>query len=204
MKSTGQHKLFGVVCAVAVVLQLGVLTGSAQTGEYLYTGSITTITLAPGTYDITAYGAQGGNGSFASGGLGAEMEGEFNFTAAVTLTILVGGGGHGPGYYSGGGGGGSFVVNGATALVVAGGGGGGGYSGNGAGAFFTGGGGKSFLNGGAGGGGNGWGSGYGDGGYGGGGGGYNGGGGGGGYSGGGGGRLPEPQLQRRERWWFHH
>src|SRR5580704_13624237 len=76
----------------AAILLLGTLAGSAQTGTYLYTGSETTITLNPGTYNITAYGAQGGGGVY-SGGLGAEMEGEFDFTAATTLTLLVGGAG---------------------------------------------------------------------------------------------------------------
>ncbi len=79
---------FGVVCAVALVLQFGVLASSAQTGIYLFTGSETTITLNPGTYDITAYGAQGGGGS-RQGGLGAEMDGEFTFSGLTTLTLLV-------------------------------------------------------------------------------------------------------------------
>src|SRR5208282_3200217 len=85
----------GVVCAVAVVLQFGVLAGSAQTGQYLFTGSMTTITLNPGLYDITAYGAKGGNayGNGNAGGLGAEMAGQFYFPQLETLTILVGGGG---------------------------------------------------------------------------------------------------------------
>ncbi len=123
---------FTVVCAVALVLQVGVLAGFAQTGIYLFTGSITTITLNPGTYDITAYGAQGGSGSARvlgvnQGGLGAEMEGQFNFTAPATLTLLVGGSGISlvNGYGGGGGGGGSFVVNGSNPLVIASGGGGG-------------------------------------------------------------------------------
>lgn len=81
---------FGVVCAAALVLQFGALAGFAQTGINLYTGSETTITLNPGTYDITAYGAQGGACS-SRGGLGAQMEGEFNFGNATTLTLLVGG-----------------------------------------------------------------------------------------------------------------
>jgi hypothetical protein len=46
--------------AMAVVLQLGVLAGSAQTNIYLYSGSKTNITLKPGTYIITVYGAPGG------------------------------------------------------------------------------------------------------------------------------------------------
>jgi hypothetical protein len=88
----------GVVCAAALILQFGVLASSAQTGIYLFTGSETTITLNPGTYDITAYGAQGGIGEFGSaGGLGAGMEGEFSFSVSTTLTLLVGGvGGNAP------------------------------------------------------------------------------------------------------------
>jgi hypothetical protein len=124
---------FRVFCAVAVDLCLGLLAGSAQTGQYLFTGSETNLTLSPGTYEITAYGASGGSAAtFGSGGLGAEMEGIFSFTTKTTLTILVGGGGinsvNNLGYFGGGGGGGgSFVVSGSTPLVVAGGGGGGCY-----------------------------------------------------------------------------
>jgi hypothetical protein len=46
--------------AMAVVLQLGVLVGSAQTNLYLFSGSETNITLPPGTYIIIAYGASVG------------------------------------------------------------------------------------------------------------------------------------------------
>ena len=125
-----------VLCglAIAVVLQLGVLAGSAQTNIYLFSGSERNITLNPGTYIITAYGAPGGsayNHYVAVGGLGAEMSAEFNFSTSTNLTLLVGGGGGGGGDYdtgvfsgSGGGGGGSFVVEGSTPLVIAGGGGG--------------------------------------------------------------------------------
>jgi hypothetical protein len=124
------HPFSPVYMLAAVTLLFGVLASSAQTtNQFLYTGSETNITLNPGTYNITAYGAQGGSASGGAGGNGAEMEGQFSFATAVTLTLLVGGnGGSGSG---GGGGGGSFVVNGSTALVIAGGGGGGGlnYSG---------------------------------------------------------------------------
>ena len=121
-----------------VALLFGALAGSAQTSQYLYTGSETNITLPRGVYTITAYGAKGGNTSV-SGGLGAEMEGQFSFSAFTTLTILVGGAGNNGAYTSGygggggGGGGGSFVVEGSTPLVVSGGGGGGssGTGGNG-------------------------------------------------------------------------
>ena len=87
-----RHSFGVVVCAVAVVLQFGVLAGSAQTGIYLFSGSETNITLNPGTYDITAYGAQGGGSSPPCGGLGAEMGGQFDFAGVTTLTLLVGGG----------------------------------------------------------------------------------------------------------------
>jgi hypothetical protein len=119
--------------SMAVVLQLAVLAASAQTYKCVYTGSETNITLAPGTYIITAYGAEGGGGSGGAGGLGAEMSGEFTFSTNTTITLLVGGGGgggfsFGGGLSGGGGGGGSFVVNGSKPLVIAGGGGGGGGS----------------------------------------------------------------------------
>src|SRR5215469_189811 len=111
-----------MVCMVAVTLLFGALASSAQIGDYLYS---TTISLNPGFYDITAYGAQGGAGAGTHAGLGAEMEGQFDFTTPTTLTLLVGG--VGAGGNAGGGGGGSFVVNGGTPLVVGGGGGGCGY-----------------------------------------------------------------------------
>src|ERR1017187_4503536 len=83
----------GVFCAVAIVLQFGMLAGYAQTGTYLFTGSETTITLNPGTYDITTYGAQGAAASqvgWGIGGLGAEMSARFSFSGLTTLTLLVG------------------------------------------------------------------------------------------------------------------
>ncbi len=103
------------------------LSSTAQTNIFLFSGSETNITLPPGTYIITAYGAQGGNGALA-GGLGAEMSAKFSFQTNTMLTLLVGGSGA-----SGGsaGGGGSFVVNGSTPLVIAGGGGGAGAGGGG-------------------------------------------------------------------------
>jgi hypothetical protein len=112
-----------------VILQFWGLGCFAQTTRYLFIGAQTNVTLAPGLYDITVYGAQGGDypGMYASasGGLGAEMEGEFDFTAATTLSLLVGGAGEVAGTYDGaGGGGGSWVVDGTLPLVTAGGGGG--------------------------------------------------------------------------------
>jgi hypothetical protein len=119
------HSFVGI-CGVVTVLQFGALASSAQTNQYLFTGSKRNITLNPGIYKITAYGAQGGTCPSGPGGLGAEMEAEFSFSGLTTLTLLVGGGGaRNPAGGSGGGaGGGSFVVNGTVPLLVAGGGGG--------------------------------------------------------------------------------
>jgi Hint domain len=105
---------------------------------YNYTGSVQSFTVTQaGTYDITAYGAQGGaggGGNFA-GGKGAEIGGDFTLPAGASLTIIVGGqgaGGVGSDPGAGGGGGGSFVVetynNVRTVLEIASGGGGGGYN----------------------------------------------------------------------------
>jgi DNA-binding beta-propeller fold protein YncE len=108
--------------------------------RYLFSGSETNITLDPGTYIITAYGASGGGYHdyayrYYNGGLGAEMSAEFSFSAPTPLTLSVGGAGSLGGYtyiyglsggVGGGGGGGSFVVEGSIPLVIAGGGGGGG------------------------------------------------------------------------------
>jgi PEP-CTERM motif len=107
-------------------------TGSVARAEpidFTYTGSLVDFTVpATGSYQILAFGAQGGSGVIGglveAGGQGAEIGGNFSLTAGETLQIAVGGaGGEGTG---GGGGGGSFVVGpGNTSLVIAGGGGGG-------------------------------------------------------------------------------
>jgi hypothetical protein len=114
-----------------------------MSGTYDYTGAIVqTVTITTtGTYDITAFGGQGGQGGVSfnpiggSGGLGAEIGGDFTLTQGEVLTIVVGGSGNGDGNGAGGGGGGSFVIetfDGTSAvdspLVIAGGGGGGGFN----------------------------------------------------------------------------
>ena len=93
---------------------------------------------ASGTYEITAYGAQGGEGSVSpsyrggggAGGLGAMMQGEFTLTAGEVIIIVVGQEGEdgiGNSNCGGGGGGGSFVWKEQnTELLIAAGGGGGG------------------------------------------------------------------------------
>jgi hypothetical protein len=107
--------------------------------DFMYTGSLVTFTVpSTDTYQILAFGAQGGSviaGNLSGvGGLGAEIGGDFDLTAGKTLQIGVGGAGSnhfggGAGDSGGGGGGGTFVVDqGNTPLVIAGGGGGGGHT----------------------------------------------------------------------------
>lgn len=73
-------------------------------------GSTTFTAPVTGVYDILAFGAQGGAGrdgrDFESGGLGAEVGGDFNLTAGEVLSVVIGGmGGGGAGLSAGGGGG---------------------------------------------------------------------------------------------------
>jgi hypothetical protein len=92
-------KTKNVLCGLAtrVVLQWGMLAGSAQTNQNLYTRTDTNITLPPLTDIITADGAPGASPSLifaplGGGGIGAEMSAEFNFSTSTNLTLLVGGG----------------------------------------------------------------------------------------------------------------
>jgi DNA-binding beta-propeller fold protein YncE len=131
---------YQVVASNALGTTFGNVADDPNQQHYFFRGSETNITLSPGTYIITAYGAMGGwaadqSGGAALGGLGAEMSAEFNFSTPTTLILLVGGMGDffsqiGYSYCGGGGGGGSFVVEGSTPLIIAGGGGGGGVNGD--------------------------------------------------------------------------
>jgi hypothetical protein len=119
---SGIGRLFA---AAAIVLSCGL---SAQT-TFNYTGALQTYTVPVGVTSIRieARGAQGGSVTVAcaaTGGLGAQMVGDFSVTPGEVLTVLVGGQGQTNGE-DGGGGGGSFVVRtGNVPLIVAGGGGG--------------------------------------------------------------------------------
>lgn len=124
------------------LLALAVAGPAAQAGTFDYTGKIVSFTVKrTGTYFIEATGAQGAGGG--TGGLGAEIAGDFKLTKGEDLLIAVGGKGHdgsAPQIVVGsGGGGGSFVVEklpnplGDFPLVIAGGGGGGGTNGGGGG-----------------------------------------------------------------------
>jgi DNA-binding beta-propeller fold protein YncE len=126
--STSTTYQYQVVASNALGTAFGAVAWDPNHNHYLFSGSKTNITLNPGTYIITAYGAPGGGvdgeGIVGPGSYGVEMSAEFNFSTSTSLTLLVGGGG-GTLVANGGGGGGSFAVNGSTPLVIAGGGGGG-------------------------------------------------------------------------------
>ena len=74
-----------------------------------------------GYYQVTAYGAQGGG---SDGGLGAMIQGEFEFEEGDYLDILVGQRGEDDGSNNFAGGGGSFIEHNGNLIIVAGGGGG--------------------------------------------------------------------------------
>ena len=111
---------------------LALLTGSpaeAATVMFGYTGAIVPYVVPEtGTYQIIAWGAEGGSSPGAAvGGLGAEVGGDAELQANTRLEILVGQmGASGKEKYAGGGGGGSFVFLkiGDPSVLAAGGGGG--------------------------------------------------------------------------------
>jgi hypothetical protein len=102
------------------------------TQNFGFAGNIVTWQVpTSGIYHIAAVGASGGNGFDSTGGLGADVAGDFQLNAGELLQIAVGGQGvSASDGIEGDGGGGSFVVDAqtSTALVIAGGGGGGGGS----------------------------------------------------------------------------
>ena len=69
----------------------------AVPSDFTYTGSLVTFTVpTTDTYQILAFGAQGGNNTAlggTGGGLGADIGGNFNLVAGEVLQIAVGGAG---------------------------------------------------------------------------------------------------------------
>ncbi len=106
---------------------------NAQNDEltFSYTGSIENWTVPSGVTLVTieARGAQGGNSSYGTGGLGALIQGTVSVTPGEQLKVLVGEQGNGDSDGAGGGGGSFVTRSDNTPLVIAGGGGGaGGYN----------------------------------------------------------------------------
>ena len=115
--------------AISLVLSLMLATTAAAQTNFSYTGSLQTYTVPPGATSIriVAAGAQGGSVTVscaASGGLGAQMEGDFAVTPGEVLSVLVGQQGLTNGADAGGGGGSFVVRTGNVPLLIAGGGGG--------------------------------------------------------------------------------
>ena len=118
----------------------GAYGGTTLAGDVTVTNGIQYWTVPEtGTYEITAWGASGAEGTYNSGqhrvrrgGRGALIGGRFELTAGEVVKVLVGQRGTRPapgayGHQPGGGGGGTFVtMQSNDILVIAGGGGGGG------------------------------------------------------------------------------
>ncbi len=100
---------------------------NAQNDEltFSYTGSIENWTVPSGVTLVTieARGAQGGNSSYGTGGLGALIQGTVSVTPGEQLKVLVGEQGYGDSDGAGGGGGSFITRSDDTPLVIAGGGG---------------------------------------------------------------------------------
>jgi hypothetical protein len=104
-----------LLLAGTVFLGLAV-SGSAARAvpiDFMYTGSLVTFMVpASDTYQILAFGAQGGIGTFGNGvgagGRGAEIGGDFSLSAGEILQIAVGGAGSDN---SGAGGGGAAALS---------------------------------------------------------------------------------------------
>jgi hypothetical protein len=123
-----------LLALMAVAPTTSAKTFSFTGKTFSFTGAIVDFVIPmTGTYQILAFGAQGGdgstsNGTGAVGGKGAKIQGDFQLAAGEHLEIVVGGAGQSGSYYAGGGGGGSFVIgpDGKPLLVAGGGGGAGG------------------------------------------------------------------------------
>ena len=117
----GSHPLAFVLSIAAFSVPGFATTTFSETG-----GEQQFVIPTTGIYEILAYGASGGDGNGTVGGLGAEVGGDYLFSAGTTLDIYVGQAGAG-GSSGGGGGGGTFLVldsSTSTPFLIAGGGGG--------------------------------------------------------------------------------
>jgi hypothetical protein len=118
---------YSIKYLAGLLLGFGSATVAAQPTVFNYTGTVQTYTVPAGmtAISIEAIGAQGG----ASGGLGANMYGEFTVTPGQVLNVIVGQEGQlqigGNFQNSAGGGGGSFVYDASNVLFIAAAGGGG-------------------------------------------------------------------------------
>ena len=117
----------------ASLLALLAAAPTASATTFLFSGASVDFAIpVVGTYQITAFGAQGGSSGTGAdlvhGGSGAEIRGDSVLAKGDVLEIAVGGYGGRSTVGGGGGGGGSFVLGpGNNPLVVAGGGGGAGF-----------------------------------------------------------------------------
>ncbi len=95
MKLLAQIAFLGLAASVSAAAR-------ATPFDFTYSGSLVDFTVPiTDTYQILAFGAQGGNFAdgniFGPGGLGAEIGGDFSLKAGEILQIAVGGAGSGLG-----------------------------------------------------------------------------------------------------------
>src|SRR6218665_1091711 len=119
-----KRKLGFLACATLFLASGLKAQGPVTTQTFVYTGTIQSFTvpmLCVNTITIDARGAQGGNYSPNTGGLGARVVGAVSVNPGAVLSIFVGGQGTAS-QNAGGGGGGSGVLTGDSPMVIAGGG----------------------------------------------------------------------------------
>jgi hypothetical protein len=99
-----------ILLAGASALAMIAAASEAGATTFLFTGSEVTYTVpTSGTYDIAAFGAQGGPGIATVGGLGAAAGGNVSLSFGTVLTVLAGGAGA-SGDFGGGNAGSSYAA----------------------------------------------------------------------------------------------
>src|SRR5690606_3447170 len=76
---------------ILILLGLFVSAFQGHTQTFSYTGSVQSVTLPGGTYDVGRWGANGGISGTLPGGVGGYAKGGLNLTAATTIYIVIGG-----------------------------------------------------------------------------------------------------------------
>lgn len=93
MKKITQSKLntWGVKTKASFIILLITALSVTHAQTFSYTGDVQAVTLAPGTYKLELWGANGGNGSKGTGGKGGYSTGTLTIAATATYYIYVGG-----------------------------------------------------------------------------------------------------------------
>ena len=124
---TNPTKRLLLIGASALAILACVGAADADVYNFRISGQYTFVVPASGEYQITLFGAVGGN-SLHEGGPGAAVRGLTYLTSGEDLSLFVGGAGQSSSNGGGGGGGGSFIFTSTALLAAAGGGGGASFS----------------------------------------------------------------------------